>query len=87
MKKFWEACYKNAEPKGSFTVSPCLRPKGHKGKHEHEKYCNAWGCMCGALFKRMSMRDYNRYEELKKVVKRIDVRIDGILKKYHVAVR
>ena len=27
-------------------VSPCLKIKGHKGKHQHEGLCNNHSCMC-----------------------------------------
>ena len=27
-------------------VSPCLRPKGHKGKHKHVGLCKSVSCMC-----------------------------------------
>jgi len=35
----------NKENKMSF-VSPCLKKKGHNGKHQHEGLCKWKSCMC-----------------------------------------
>ncbi len=41
-----ELCLINCYPKTFWVVSPCLKNKGHKGKHKHEELCKNKSCMC-----------------------------------------
>jgi len=61
--------------------NPCLRKSNHKGKHEHNKFCNNSSCSCGSILKRMSKTDKFEYELLKEEKERFDELMNKVLEK------
>ncbi len=63
-----EICYKQSTEEPGF--SPCLKSKGHKGKHEHYSICRNSSCACGGLQSTLEM--IGSWEEYKNVLIKIE---------------
>ncbi len=78
----FELCHENLDKPPSW--NPCLRKEFHKGKHNHNNYCNDATCSCGSILKRMSKNHLNTFESLKNIKNDADRKMNLILKKYEV---
>ena len=74
-------CLKDSHESSYGAVDPCLKPKGHKSKHEHKRLCTSPNCSCGNFDAHMTTKEWMKLEDVRQKTKELRAIEDKIVEK------